>query len=428
LIAQLLPLDLQQKFEYREGIAVTKNDEAGLALISELIDKKAANTIRVIGRGPQFVDHKTSHYVEAVAGAILRGVDYQRILLLDSSLPQNGLLWLLVIERFLKSPSWRNSVHLNVIKTDLSNLAPQFQIIDEKYLHEVVRSYSTGETGASNKAHSQFMMAPHSEVSQHCDIYQTYLLDAGARYEHSQVVELLANILQELDSRQQHIKYHWGLVLDVIDFLEHLDVPDMPQRGIKFVGSLMPFTFTHKAAERFIKSAGESDSPINERIILLPFGRLADAIEEFNQGRLDYVCVPIDNSQVDNLTPPTVSKSLFDSLQENSHNIHEVVLSVKFVLSGMYPKPAKWSRLVAVEAAYQQICDSLPRNIRDLPRYEEEVESNYHAAWLAQNDRTLIAVTTDEAAKHLNLCTYKKLETPSEKNETRFAVYSHSSV
>lgn len=427
LIAHLLPMSLQARFEYSDLTALTNDDEAGLALIAELIDKKAERVIYVVGRGPQLVDAQTSHYVGTVASAILRGVEYKRILLLDPNLPQNGLLWLLLIERFLKSANWRDSVHLYVVRMDSTNLALQFQIIDDKYLHQVVRSYLTGETGASKKSQSQFTMAPHGEVSQHCNIYQSRLSQAGNKYDHTRVVELLSNILHDLDVKQQNITYHWRLVLEVIDFLGHLNVQeDMPPRGIKFVGSLMPCTFTYQAAEKFIKSVNESDSAISECLIVLPFRRLEDAIEQFIEGRLDYVCVPIENSHIDNLIPPTVGVSLFDKLQKDSHKIYEVELAVKFVLSGVYQKPIKWRRLVAVEAAYLQVRDGLPKNARKLPRYEEEVESNYHAAWLAQNDMSLIAVTTYEAAKHLNLCTYTDLHPPSEKNVTKFAVYSPS--
>lgn len=425
LVAYLLPAHLQERFEHDGLTAFTKDDEAGLALIAELIDKQAENAICVIGRGPQLVDPQTSHYVGTVASAILREVKYKRILLLDSNLPQNGLLWLLLIERFLKSAKWRDSVDLYVVRTDSSNLVPQFQIIDDRYLHQVTRSYSKGEAGASRKAHSQFTMS-RGEISQHREIYETHLSQAGSRYGHARVVELLSEILHHLDAKQQHITYHSGLVLDVIGFLEQLNVQDMPPRGIKFVGSLMPFTFTYQAAESFIKRVGESDRPMNERLVVLPFGRLGEAIEQFIKGRLDYVCVPIENSQIENLKPPTVSESLFDSLQKSSHKIDEVELPVKFVLSGVFQKPAKWRQLVAVEAAYLQIRDSLPKKAGNVPRYEDEVESNYHAAWLAQNDPTLIAVTTLEAARHLSLWTYEELYTPSGKNDTKFAVYSHS--
>lgn len=428
LIAELLPAHLQKSFECSECTAVVNDDEAGLSLITALIEKKAANTICVIGRGTQLVEAQTSHYVRAVAGAILRGVEYKRILLLDPNLPQNGLMWLLLLERFLKSPRWRDAVHLYVVRMDLTNIALQFQIIDNKYLHRVVRSYAPGETGASPHAQSIFAISPHGEVSQCDNIHQSRLSQSGERHDHSRVAKLLCEILHNLDCKQQDITYHWRLVLDVIDFLDGLKIQDIPPRGIKFVGSLMPCTFTHQASERFIKSVNESDGAKNERLVTLPFRRLEDAIKQFIEGRLDYVCVPIGNSHVDNLTPPTVGESLFDSLQNDYDKIFEVELPVKFVLAGVYQKPAKWRSLVAVEAAYLQIRDALPRSVGKLPRYEEEVESNYHAAWLAKNDIMLIAVTTSEAAKHLNLCTYSDLNPNSEKNCTKFAVYSHPAL
>jgi prephenate dehydratase len=93
------------------------------------------------------------------------------------------------------------------------------------------------------------------------------------------------------------------------------------------------------------------------------------------------------------------------------------------VLAGQ--TPTKWRELVAVEAAYLQIRDHLPKKARKLPRYEKEVQSNYHAAWLAQNDTGLVAVTTNEAAKHFNLTTFPGLLPPFEENWTKFAVYSH---
>jgi hypothetical protein len=423
LVAQLLPRHLQEMFEYRELTALTNDDEAGLALIAELIDKRAKNLIRVIGRGPQLIDPKTKPYIRAVANAILRGVEYNRILLLDSNLPQNSLLWLLFLEGFLKSAKWRDAVHLHVIKMDSTNMAEQFQLIDTEYLHRVFRHYSTGELGASKKAQSQFAMSPDGAVAQHCTAYDCYQSEAGSKYGHSNVVGLLCDILHRLDSRRQDIVYHWKLVLAVIDFLEDLRTEGMPPRGIKFVGSLPPYTFTYQAAEKFARKA-ETEETISERMIVLPFRRLEDALKQFIGGRLDYVCVPIANSQVDNLIPPTVTESIFDQLKRDFRAVDEEELPVKFVLAGIYQEPTMWRRLVAVEAAYLQVHKELPEGACALPRYDEEVESNYHAAWLAQNDVSLIAVTTSEAARHLNLHVYSHL-LHDQRNFTKFAVYSH---
>lgn len=425
LVTQLLSSDLQKRFECSDLSALTDDDEAGLSLIAELIDKRAERLVCVIGRGPQLVDSRSRRYLEAVANAIVRGVQYKRILLLDSSLPQNGLLWLLLLERFLGSAKWRDSVDLYVVRMESTNLALQFQVIDDKYLHVAGRSYPQGDDGASKKAQSQFVMAPSREVLQHCELFQARLSQAGTRYNHAQIVELLSEILHDFDRTQQHLTYHWQLVLNVIELLDQLDIPEMPSRSIRFVGSLMPFTFTYKAAEQFVKSVDESDIPIVERVVVLPFRRLDDAIQQFTAGRLDFVCVPVENSEIDNLIPPTLSESRLNLLKQDSQKVYEKEVPVRLALAGLPGKPGQWRTLVAVEAAYKQVAEGLPKNASRLSRYDEEVESNYHAACIAHTDSTFIAITTYEAAKHFNLNVYSDLHPGSQHNTTKFAVFAH---
>lgn len=427
LVTGLLPADLLPMFNYSELACWTEDDTAGLSLIAEMIEKKAEREIRVIGRGTQLVDAKTGHYVRAVANALLRGVEYQRILIQDPALPQNSLLWLLLLERFLASARWREKVCLHVIEmhstnTHPTNIVAQFQVVDGRFLHSVTRYYSEPDSGASQQAQSFFALSPHPEVSQHVSKHKAHLARAGNRYKHRDVADLLATMLHNLDASRQDISYHWKLVLDVAEFLEHLNIPNIPPRGIKFIGCLMPFTFTYDAAERFVRSSNEDAS--RERVVSLPFRRMEDAIRQFIGGRLDYVCVPVENSRVDHLVPPTADAALLELLRNDSHKLCEVELPVKFVLAGVYQKPTKWRRLVAVEAAHLQVRNRLPRAAARLTRWEDEVESNYHAAWLARNDPALAAITTPAAARYFHLYVYSDLQSAAESNTTKFAVYT----
>jgi prephenate dehydratase len=426
MVTGLLPAELHGLFTYAEHVAHTEEDVAGLSLISEVIDKVARRDIHVIGRGTQLVESKTRAYVSAVANAILREVAYKRILIIDPAFPQNALLWLLLIERFLASPRWRDSVSLYVVEMNSTNLAAQFQIVDGKFLHRVQRNYSATDFKPSERAQSIFALLPDKLVSQHCNTYQTHLLNAGHRYEHHDVTEYLAKMLHHLAPQKHDISYHWQLVLDVVDFLGSLEVPNLPPSRIKFVGCLMPFTFTYEAAGKFVREMNESTR--EGCVIALPFRRMEDAINEFLAKRLDYLCVPIENSRVDNLIPPTTDELLLESLRKDSQQVYEVELPVRFVLAGVYRKAPRWRKLVAVEAAYLQISERLPRNAKRLPRSEEEVESNYHAAWLARSNTSLVAVTTPAAAKYFVLHVYSDLHSASERNATKFAVYAHSNA
>src|SRR6201999_1925444 len=201
LVAELLPYNVEQ-FDYGEFTAWTEDDTAGLSLISEMIGKKAEREIHVIGRGTQLEEAKTKPYISAVANAIIRRVIYQRILIIDPALPQNALLWLLLIERFLRSPEWRDLVRLYVIKMNSTNMAAQFQIVDGKFLHRVVRYYSETDFGASKQSQSFFALLPNEEVIQHSNMYQTHLINAGNRYKHHDVADLLTRMLHDLDTKK----------------------------------------------------------------------------------------------------------------------------------------------------------------------------------------------------------------------------------
>lgn len=423
LITSLLPADLSEMFTYTELSAWTKHDVAALSLIAAEIEQKAREDIRVIGRGTQLVDAKTRPYITAVAKAILRGVPYTRILVIDPALPQNALLWLLFFERFLGSPERRDSVHLYKKEMQETNLIQQFQIVDHKFLHQIVRHYSGTDIGAAQRSQSSFAISPDGEVDNYLSVYEDHLRTAGCPYRHKDVFELLTTMLHSLDPEKHCMSYHWQLALDVVSFLDSLEIPGLPASRIEFVGCLMPFTFTYDATEKFVRTANEQIQ--EKQVIALPFRRLDDAIGQFLAKRLSYICVPLENSRIDNLIPPTAKEESLILLRDNSDKVFEVELPVSFVLAGIDKKPALWKTLVAVDAAWAQVRDRLPKNAAKLARGDEEVESNYHAAWLARRHPDLIAVTTPQAAKYFELHVYNNLSEGSELNKTKFGVYSH---
>jgi hypothetical protein len=420
LITSLLPEELSKTFTYGEFAAWTEDDIAGISLIASLIQNKAEKGIRVIGRGTQIVEAKTRPYVTAVAKAVLRGVSYTRILIIDPALPQNALFWLLFLERFLSSPKWRDSVNLYTNRSEVTNKMQQFQIVDDKFFHRIVRRYSEGK--AAPRSESTFLVSPHREIDQYSRIYGDHLHDAKGRYKHKDVFDLLTTLLHSLDRKNQSISYHWQLALDVVAFLDSIDVQGLPRSRIKFVGCLMPFTFTYDAAERFARRVNES---FEECVIALPFRRMSNAIEQFLAKRLSYICLPVENSRIDHLVPPTANEASLAAVRDGSRKIDEIELLVSFVLAGVYKKPTPWKRLAAVDAAYMQVSAQLPKNAARLTRGSDDVESNYHAAWLARHDPSVIAITTPQAAAFLELHIYKELCKPSEQNRTKFAVYGY---
>lgn len=404
-------------------VARCDDDEASLALIAAIIDREAAREIQVIGRGPQMVDIRTSHYVAAVAKAIVRGVTYRRILILDAHLPQNGLLWLLLLERFIRSPRYRGKVFLHVLPMPFThNLNPQFQIVDGTYLHRTTRFYNPHEQGAARQAQSLFAVAPSEEVAQALASYEQFLESAGGRYTHLQIVEFLDGMLNHLSPGDHSVIYHWKLVLDVIGFLDGLGVPALPERGIRFIGCLMPFTFTHLAAREF---ARESMQDTEQRVVLLPFAKLDDAVDRFFGGSLDYLCLPKENTRIGAIAPPLEDPERLNQLAVMGRKMADVEIPVRFVLAGAYTDPSRWQELVAVEPAYKQMKGLLPEEVAGLPRFADQiVRSNYHAACLAKDDDRLVAITTRDAADHLGLRVVAGLDDPTLENTTTFTVYS----
>ena len=206
-------------------------------------------------------------------------------------------------------------------------------------------------------------------------------------------------------------------MLAVNEFLDGLPVPDLPRRGVRFVGCLMPFTFTHLAAERFAEQVAE-----RWRVVPLPFGSLDDAIEQFLDGRLDFVCIPVENTQLGAVTPPLEAPSGLARVEHHGVEMAEIRLPVQFVLAGVHTDGRRWREVVAVEPAYLQVKEHLPEEAARLPRFlDERAQSNYHAACLAKDDASLVAVTAREAARHLGL--HVCAEFGDEPNMTTFAVF-----
>jgi prephenate dehydratase len=425
LIENLIHPKLQTMFRYEEFAAYTNDDEAGLALIAALIEKRAAHTIQVIGRGPQVADQRIEDYLRAIATAIARGVQYRRILFIDPNLPQNALLWLLFLERYLHSDRYRGMVLVHTIRIPaISDMLPQFQIIDGMYLHRVNRHYAGIEAGASRIAQSLFAMHPHPELQQHINIYQTHLENAGNRCNHSVIVQTLNEILYGLD-HDGNVTSHWKTVVDIKSFLDARS--EFPQSGLKFVGTLPPFTYTYDACKKFIEQRNEESQgqPDRKQVLPLVFNSLETAADAFLKGELDYLCVPIENSALGDVIPPAIKPAQLALINEKCNMIHTVNLQVKFVLAGVSVKPGNWLEIAAVEAAYLQTSQYLPKQAQRLARHKSEVRSNYHAALLARNNSSLVAITTPEAAEHLNLVILSELPAGFGDRSTKFAIFEH---
>lgn len=423
LVHELLEDRLANRFDIEGRLARTEDDEAGLALISAIIDRKADRCIDVIGRGSQWVDRRTREYITAVAKAILRGVEYNRILILDAELVENGLVWLLLLERFTSQPSYRGRVALYPVRMQQSqSLMLQFQLVDETYLHSTNRHYSSNEPGALRRAHSHFTIGPHAEVVEKKAVFRQHLTNQGPPLSHREIVDLIEELLTTTNPHQYAIRFHWQLAVRVVRFLDELEVPGLPKRGLEFVGSLMPFTFTFEAARRFC--AARQGSARVRPAVVMPFERLDDAMRLFQEGVIDHICVPVENTKVDQITPPTMSLDAIENLRTDYIVSGCIEIEVSFVLAGLALKGERPSQLAAVDSAYEQVLQGMKKRTRNLARVPEPPQSNYHAAWIASQDKTVIAITTQAAADFLGLRTYKVLK-DREKNVTLFNVFSH---
>ncbi len=420
LVNELLAERLSSLFDTAHRVARTDDDAAGLALISAIIDRKAECRIEVIGRGSQWVDQRTREYVSAVAEAILRGVDYTRILILDAELPENGLVWLLLLERFAALPLYRGRVALHPVRVQQSQgLTLQLQIVDETYLHRTNRHYSSKERGVARRANSLFTIGPHADVVECLSVFRQHLLRQGPALSHREIVDLIEELLTTMDPRKYAVNFHWKLALDVIKFLDGLDVSRLPIRGFEFVGSLMPFTFTFEAAQRYCADRRNRDRPP----VVVPFERLDKAMHLFEGGTLEHICIPVENTRIDEVTPPTMTSGAVEKLKDHYIQSGSIRLDVSFVLAGASPRERP-SQVAAVDSAYLQVYDYMKKRARVLPRIPEPPQSNYHAAWIASQDRSVAAITTQSAAVFFGLQTYEVLK-GKERNVTTFSVFSH---
>lgn len=424
LVFDCLGPEMVARFSLEDLVARTSDDEASLALIASIIDREAKSRIQVIGRGSQWVDSRTREYVRAVAKAILRRVRYERILILDSELPANGLVWLLLLERFIALPAYRGNIALHVVKIPNSaGFIHQFQIVDETYLHRTNRDYPRHEAGASGTAESSLAIAPHAEVTQYIAIFRQQSTQQSQPLTHTQVSDLIKELLTTGDPAHATIRFHWDLVLKVCRYLDDLDVPDLPSRGVEFVGSLMPFTFTFEAADHFVRERNRIAD--GKPTIVLPFERFDDAVRAFHEGRLEYLCVPVENTLIDQVLPPTISEYELNALGGRYPVVAVLEIEVSYVLAGVPKKRSETSRLASVNAAFGQVDDALPNTVTRMKRVESEPQSNYHAAWIASRDTQVLAITTKSAAEFFGLHVYQELRSGG-LNVTRFHVYSRA--
>jgi hypothetical protein len=406
----------RSKFRLEPAGARTDDDEAGLALISEIIRQRAQKCIEVIGRGPHLVDAKTEEYITSVTKAILRGVDYSRILIIDDALPENGLVWLLLLERFIALPKYSGAVALYPIRMARGeNLHMQFQLVDRTILHRTHRQY-IGQPAASRRAQSLFAITPHPEVDTHITLFQQYLAAQNRPSTHAELILLVEKLLATIRPSDSKIAFHWRVALEVIQFLDRLSVAALPPRGFELVGSLMPFTFSYEAARRFSSRRRLRDA--TKPAVVIPFERFDDAVQALLRGAIDYLCLPTENTRIDHLTPPTLTSDTLLTLKQLAV-IDTIDVQVSFVLAGKAQTVAEGNRLAAVDAAWRQVKDRLTKRVQALPS-EESVESNYHAAWLASRNPDLIAITSPAAATFFGLHDYKRFES----GVTSFSVFS----
>ncbi|MFH1687269.1 MAG: prephenate dehydratase domain-containing protein [bacterium] len=421
LVSELVPKENRSAFTCVGPLVETSSDHAGLQLVSAIVASKATRSIQVIGRGSQWLDSGTRGYVSAVAAAVVRGVRYERILVVDPELAENTLLWLMLLERFVASTRHRELV--TIYKLDFpgtSDLAPQFQIVDGDWFHRVSRSYRGAPQGASCDSHSLFAVAPHPDIEQAKRLFEQHRTKSGPSLNHQGIVTFLCELLRTFESESYRLAYHSKLVFEVQDFLNALNVENMPPRSLLFIGCLMPHTFTYEAAAEFCASKNLERDCLP--VVPLPFSRLDEAAKAFVEQRIDYLCVPIATQSDQVVLPPTLDSGITTYLSSTYDEATRIRLRIQFVLAGRMTTVTAMKSIAAVGPALSHVTENLTGRLKRLPLVDVEVESNFHAAWVASQDATIGAITTREAADYLNL---NVLGRPLEKPDsyTEFAIY-----
>ncbi|NOT08216.1 MAG: hypothetical protein HOP28_08420 [Gemmatimonadales bacterium] len=417
LVKRLVPEHLN-RFEFGKLTARTTDDDASLALVSALIKHKAKDQIEVIGRGSQWAERRTSDYMRAVTEAIVRGVAYDRILLLDAELPENGLSWLLLLERFIATPAFKGSVRLYPVPVQARGMTHQFQLIDDTYLHRTNRQYSPKEAVAGKRAQSLFAIGPHPDVAEYRSVFREYVAKQPGPVSHRDLAELIERLLATIDPTDYSVPFRWQLVLGVLRFVDQLGVLGLPGRGIELVGALSPFTFTYQAARRF--TAARRGEAAGRPAVVVPFESFDEAKREFERGTLDHICLPVKNSKIDYLSPPLLDEEALRRFQAAYVVRAEIDVEVAFVLAGTAPNAASAKSMACVDAARLQVESQLPPKVAGLAPPRDTVRSNYHAGWLAARSPDTIAITTPEAADFFGLRTYRSLKGGT----TSFSIFS----
>lgn len=318
--------------------AYCTRDEIGLWMISAIINK-SKQLIRVVGRGSQSVDQNSAAYIAAVAKAILRGVEYRRILVRDPELPQNTLLWMLMLERFLSSRSCRDWVKLRVLNQSNSNVGVQYQVVDSYWLHQVRRRYpNPSQPGSSIQAYSAFSRQPNPLVDAKVAEFDRDTEEVGRPLSHADVIQMIREMLNDYSASPDVTRARVEAALEAVTFLNSCLPVGSPTTTVRLLGTLAPFTYTHDAAHKWSTSQSTQDN-----FILVPFQSL-DAMAA-RASALDYICVPYSNSFIGTLSPPLSDAQQFNRLTQSSDLVGSVEVRTSLVLAGRSPNPAGYDYL-----------------------------------------------------------------------------------
>lgn len=422
---------------YNIQVAHTEEDEAGLALISKFIERSVSE-IKVIGRGPRSVDTHLYDYVVAVAKAILRGVTYTRILIVDPALPENALLWLLFLERFLyHSVEYHQRIRLYIrllqgttpfsadqsIDLD-SNRQIQFQLIDDFYFHRITRNLKkdpdTGEV-VPDKSHSTFAISPDEEVQQYIAQFKRFVNGSGNLYTHEVLSRLLQTLLNTQDSMTHRVLFKQQELFKVIRYLNQLHISEFPPTGLHFVGCLNPLNYSHQAALQFSQEMAEKKA---KRVLTVPFNSYTEALQMFFDGDLDYLCIPTKNTTIGKVHPPGLTGEDVEKIEKHFKPVSHVEIPIDLVIASQTNNPTDWKVLLAVDTAFTQVKPFLTDPVSKLPRSQKETpQSSLDSALMAKENASFVAVTSRQAADDCQLPIYNSLEPLTKNNKTIFTIF-----
>jgi len=257
--------------EARSSGRATTGDEALAADAITLALEHASKRIRVFGRGPRLDSPSTlpqaNRYLNVAAAAAMR-VRYDRVLPVDPSFARNSLVWLLIFERLLDTPSFRGSLSL-LMRRAMSD-GNQFQIVDDTLVHHVERVH--GSSGEAVFQNHRFECVDVASTVSHFEALMRCATPISNRAEACRWMDLVIHPRGDMEPPLEDVRSA---------ILQTRELP-LPPRGVLFLGR--PCALPEAVALACLGT--------DEPCVLISFASSDAVLEAVREGWLDAGCVP----------------------------------------------------------------------------------------------------------------------------------------